>query len=341
YRGRLANAYLPVVAESTVTDRRRNRLWEPLNFRLVDIRPEAGGPLHLINTTLNTSSSRRQKLRSREGDSMVLSPLFCGSSATGYRHTADYLDGELTLSTAFSVSGAAVDPNTFATRSRAISFLMTLINARLGFWTRNPDSARQRRWLPSWYRFMLREMFGVGLAETQADIHLSDGGHFENLGLYELVRRQCRYIVVCDAAADPQTTLSDLGRAMQRVRADFGAEIELCADPLVRVNDDGMAERAYTTGKVRYADGSEGDILYLRAALCANLSADIYAYWRTNPSFPDQTTVDQFFDEMQFDSYRQLGLELMSKLLEDKPDSFETLFRQLAATGKTAEKVSA
>ncbi|MDC0664115.1 patatin-like phospholipase family protein [Marinobacter sp. SS21] len=341
YRGRLANAYLPVVADVARADRRKGRSTKPLNFRLVDIRAEAGGPLHLINTTLNTASSRQQKLRSRGGDSMVLSPLFCGSSATGYRRTEDYLDGELTLSTAFSVSGAALDPNTYATRSRAISFLMTLINARLGFWTRNPDSAHQRRWLPSWYRFMLREMFGIGLAETQSDIHLSDGGHFENLGLYELVRRQCRYIVVCDAAADPGTTLSDLGRAMQRVRADFGAEIELCADALARVNDEGMAERAYATGKVRYADGSEGDILYLRAALCPSLSADIYAYWRTNPSFPDQSTVDQFFDEMQFDSYRQLGLELMAKLLVQQPDSFETLFRQLAPVGAPASTESA
>lgn len=329
YRGRLANAYMPVVATPTRSTGHQKRSEDPLQFRLMDMRPEAGGPLHLINTTLNTTNSRQEKLRSREGESLVLSPLYCGSTATGFRRTSDYLDGELTLSTAFSVSGAAVDPNTFVTRSRALSFLMTLINARLGFWTRNPQAERQRPWLPGWYRYMFREMFGLGLSETQAEVHLSDGGHFENLGLYELVRRQCRYIVVCDAGADPNTTLFDLGRAIQRVRADFGAEVVLCADDLAEKADDGMAAQAWTTGKVHYADGSEGDILYLRAALCAGLSADIYAYWRSNPSFPDQTTTDQFFDEMQFDSYRQLGLELMSKLLVSQPEDFASLFQQV------------
>lgn len=331
YRSRLANAYLPVVAEPGKSP--PDAAWpvDPLHFRLTALDPQDGGPLHLINTTLNTTSSRQEKLRSRGGESMVLSPLYCGSAATGYRRTRNYLGGDLTLSTAFSVSGAALDPNTYATRLRALSFLMTLINARLGYWTRNPARPRQRRWLPGWYRFMLREMFGMGLSESQSDVHLSDGGHFENLGLYELVRRRCRYIVVCDAGADPNATLFDLGRAIQRVRADFGAEIQLAADGLARKGADGMAEQAYTTGTVTYADGSQGEILYLRAALCPELSADIYAYWRANPEFPDQTTTDQFFDEMQFDSYRQLGLELMSRVLAAQPANFTEVFAQLKA----------
>jgi hypothetical protein len=82
-------------------------------------------------------------------------------------------------------------------------------------------------------------------------------------------------------------------------------------------------------GRIRYADGSDGEILYIKTALSADLSADIYAYWRANPSFPNQTTTDQFFDEMQFDSYRQLGLELMSGLLADGVESFEALFARL------------
>lgn len=324
YRGRLADAYLPVVANpgSETAD------WpkDPLRFRLTELHPSSGAPLHLINTTLNTRNSRRQRLQSRGGASMVLSPLYCGSAATGYRHTGDYLGGAMTLSTAFAVSGAAVDPDTFSTRSRPLSFLMTLLNLRLGVWTRNPRSIRQWRWLPGWYRYMLREMLGLGLAETEAEIHLSDGGHFDNLGLYELVRRRCRFIVISDAGADPDTSLSDLGRAIQRVRADFDAEVMLSADELVRRTADGMAERADVWGRVRYADGSEGQILYLRAALCPGLSVDIYAYWRRNPSFPNQTTADQFFDEMQFDSYRQLGLELMTAILAGAPRDFATLF---------------
>lgn len=327
YRGRLADAYLPVTAEAAATDEGRGR--DPLHFRLCDIHPRHGGPLQLINTTLNTSSSRHERLRSRQGESLVLSPLYCGSSATGYRRTSDYLGGAMTLSTAFSVSGAAVDPNTFVTRSRALSFMMALLNLRLGYWARNPAAEGRGSWLPGWYRFMLREMLGVGLAETEADVHLADGGHFDNLGLYELVRRRCRFILVCDAAADPGGTLFDLGRAIQRVRADFGAEVELCADRLARSPERPLLEHAFAAGTIRYRNGSEGRILYLRAALCQNLSADIYAYWRANPGFPDQTTVDQFFDEMQFDSYRQLGLEVMSQILDPKAADFAELFAGL------------
>jgi len=319
YRGRLAHAYLPVVGDSGT---------DPLHFRLADIDPDSGAPLHLINTTLNTSSSPREKLRSRRGDSLFLSPLYCGSAATGFRRCRDWLDGNLSLSTAFAVSGAAVDPNTYATSSRALSFLLTLLNLRLGFWTRNPASERRGGWLPGWYRFMFREMTGCGLAENRQDIHLSDGGHFENLGLYELVRRRCRYIIVCDAGADPNTTLFDLGRAVQRVRADFGAEVELDVEALQA--DQRPLRQACLNGRVRYADGSSGEILYIKASLSDDPSADIYAYWRANPDFPNQTTTDQFFDEMQFDSYRQLGLEVMRELLGDS-DGVEQLFRRRQA----------
>ncbi|NVK40783.1 MAG: patatin-like phospholipase family protein [Oceanospirillaceae bacterium] len=329
YRGRLANAYLPVVA----TD---GELADPLHFRLADLKPETGAPLHLINTTLNTSSSKLEKLRSRRGDSLFLSPLYCGSGATGFRLCRDWLGGNLSLSTAFAVSGAAVDPNTYGTSSRALSFLMSLLNLRLGYWTRNPASERRGSLLPGWYRYMFREMSGCGLAETGQDIHLSDGGHFENLGLYELVRRRCRYMIVCDAGADPDATLFDLGRAVQRVRADFGAVVELDVESLNIADAPLRGVRLF--GQVRYADGSFGDILYIKASLSADLSPDIYAYWRANPEFPNQTTTDQFFDEMQFDSYRQLGLEVMSGLLRDAT-SVEQLFSRAREAGTSDKAV--
>ncbi|GGO77464.1 hypothetical protein GCM10011348_07060 [Marinobacterium nitratireducens] len=318
YRGRLANAYLPVVAAG-------GDMADPLHFRLADLDPDTGAPLHLINTTLNTSSSKQERLRSRRGESLFLSPLYCGSSATGFRLCRDWLDGNLSLSTAFAVSGAAVDPNTYATSSRALSLLMTLLNLRLGYWTRNPASERRSNWLPGWYRYMFREMSGRGLAETEPDVHLSDGGHFENLGLYELVRRRCRYIIVCDAGADPNTTLFDLGRAVQRARADFGAQIELEVESLHA--PDSPLRRAIRFGRVRYADGSMGEVLYVKASLSEDLSADIYAYWRANPDFPNQTTTDQFFDEMQFDCYRQLGLEVMAGVIADAA-GIEQLFQR-------------
>lgn len=315
YRSRLAEAFLPEVESSAAACDNADR---PVLFRLSEVSPDSGAALHLINTTLNTTSSRNPKRRSRNGENMILSPVFCGSSATGYRRTSSYLGGRLTLSTAFSISGAAVDPDTYATKSRPISFLMTLLNARLGAWVDNPrKTPRKWRW-PAWYQLMLREMLGHGLSENEAKIHLADGGYFENLGVYELLRRKCRFIVVSDAGADPTCGLGDLGQAIQRARADLGADVEICADRLMKERPDALAERAHLLGKVTYADGSTGEILYLKAMVARHLSADIYAYWRANAAFPNEPTSDQFYGELQFDSYRELGLQLMSSVIGDE-----------------------
>ncbi len=322
YRSRLAEAFLPSVAPDDQ---------HPALFRLADVRAESGGPFHIINTTLNTTSSTDAKRRARNGENMILTPLYCGSSATGFRRTTSYLRGELTLSTAFAVSGAAVDPDTYATNSRPVSFLMALLNVRLGVWVANPrHEPRRWRW-PAWYQLMLREMLGIGLDEKQARIHLSDGGHFENLGVYELLRRRCRYIVVSDAGADPDATLADLAQAVQRARADFGADVNICADPLFHRDERLPRQRVHLVGDVIYADGSRGEILYLKALVRADLSADIYGYWRTNPEFPNQSTANQFYGEMQFDSYRELGRQLTEGIIGESDTSIEAVFARWRA----------
>lgn len=351
YRGRLAEAYMPQVqtnaavrstpATSTPTastptastaitstpTASTHRL--PLQYRLAELTPSSGAPLQLINTTLNTTSSKQEKLRSRNGENLVLSALYCGSTSTGYRRTSSYLNGGMTLSTAMSVSGAAVDPDMYATKARPISFLMALLNIRLGIWTLNPRMAPRRWRFPAWYQLMLREMLGVGLAETKTHVHLADGGHFENLGVYELLRRRCRYIIVSDAGADPDCTLADLGKAVQRARADFAVEVDICADRFYHERDEQLRQHVHVLGSIRYADGSQGELLYLKAMLREQLSADIYGYWRSNPAFPNQSTADQFYDEQQFDAYRELGLQVMLDIIgeADKP-SVESLFER-------------
>jgi hypothetical protein len=318
YRSQLAEAFMPVIA----ADGAPEHAHQPLRFRLTDVKASSGGPFHIINTTLNTTSSLDSKLRARNGENLILTPLYCGSAATGYRRTSDYLRGELTLSTAFSVSGAAVDPDTYATKSRPVSLLMALLNVRLGVWVRNPRQEPRRWRFPAWYQLMLREMLGIGLSEKDSRIHLADGGHFENLGVYELLRRRCRYIIVSDAGADPACTLADLGQAVQRARADLGAEVDICADPLFHGNgsDAVTRKRAHLVGQVLYADGSRGEILYLKALLREHLGADIYGYWRTNPEFPNQPTSNQFYGELQFDSYRELGRQLMAGIVGEESD---------------------
>ena len=306
YRARLSDAFLPSFGGDS----------DPGDFRLDELGPDRGAPLHVINTTLNTTSSQNERLRSRQGASFSFSPLYVGSTPTGWRRVDHYAGGAMALSNAFTISGAAIDPDTFATNARAVSFLLALLNVRLGFWARNPRCAHQRDpWRPWWWIFIAREMLGIGLDETRRHVHLSDGGGFENLGVYELIRRRVRYLIVTDAGADPQTTLGDLGQAIERVRVDFGAEIDLAADRLYHQRDAALAQQPFALGTIRYADGSSGQILYIKPVLCAGLSADIYAYWRAHPAFPDEPTSEQFFGEAQFEAYRALGQQIVTGLL--------------------------
>jgi hypothetical protein len=337
YRNRLMEAYMPVrvrdergqeedipIMDESVTPP------APASERDADLCfihtiPQTAAPYHIINTNIQTVGSRLPKLKERGGDSFIFSPLYCGSDCTSYAQSRDYIKGKVNLATAMAISGAAVDPNTYATRSRPLTFIMTLLNVRLGYWMRNPRTTGipNIQWRnPSWYK-IFSEMFGRGLSERSPCIHLSDGGHFENLGLYELVRRECEYIIVCDAAEDVNYVFNDLAKAVERVRVDFGAEISIDTRPIRLINKARkISKEACVVGEVRYKSGLKGVIVYLNTTLVDNLTEDIYAYQRKNPAFPDQGTGDQFFDEQQFEAYRELGLQLGVRY-----------FSQLAAPG--------
>lgn len=151
-----------------------------------------------------------------------------------------------------------------------------------------------------------------GKNEKNRFIELTDGGHFENLGLYELVRRRLPRIIVCDAAADPDYAFNDLANAIEKVRVDFGASIKVDVTPLVpgkpsAYDDIGQADTACVPGKIRYADNTEADLFYIKTTFFRDLPADLRAYKKSNEAFPDETTADQFFDEKQFEAYRELG----------------------------------
>ena len=193
------------------------------------------GPYHLVNTTMNIAAGHELAWQERLAESFILSPLYCGSKTTGYRpatrilkrdlkndevergnggsapstEMSGYGDG-IRLGTAISVSGAAVNPNAGYRSSPLVTILMTVLNARLGLWLGNPNGTGWRRSAPASALHLLKEMLQLTTNEDKY-IHISDGGHFENLGAYELVRRRCRYIVVCDAGADPGLSFWDLG----------------------------------------------------------------------------------------------------------------------------------
>jgi len=277
-------------------------------------------PYHLINTTLNLVDGSELAWQQRKAASFTFSPLYCGykfpdtvsQPADAFAETIEYMRGP-TLGTLMAVSGAAVSPSMGYHSSPAVTFLLTVFNVRLGRWCPNP---RRDEAVPAvtprfgWF-YLLRELFGLTNARSKF-VYLSDGGHFDNLGLYELVRRECRLIIVCDAGQDKDMCFEDLGNAIRKCRIDLGAEIDIDVADLRRDPTTGLSLSHFALGKVSYASGARGTIVYLKPSLLGDgvEPLDILQYKDAQPNFPHQTTLDQWFDEPQFESYRKLGLTI-------------------------------
>ena len=221
----------------------------------------------------------------------------------------------ISLGTAITISGAAASPNMGYNSSALLTLVMTLFNARLGWWLGNPR-ARANEWRkpgPSWgIRPFIDEAFGR-TTDSSAWVYLSDGGHFDNLGLYEMVLRRCRLILVSDASADPQFAYEDLASAVRKIRIDLGIPIEM---EQVRMPIPG---RHCATARVLYsaADGpnaQDGVMVYIKPCMTGDESPDIANYATREKTFPHQTTADQFFDEAQFERYRRLGLHTIETI---------------------------
>lgn len=346
YRDRLMELFLP--DEKTV----RKCTWQPASeanskklheFHISDDEQKKfPGPYHIINTNLIQVDAEGAKYRGRGGDSFILTPLYCGSNATGWRCTEQFNGGTMTLATAMAVSGAAVNPHAGVsgrgpTRNRLVSFLMSFLNIRLGYWARNPRSTRMMWIKPNYfYPGVWKGLLGMGFDEKSICIELSDGGHFENLAVYELIRRRVKTVIVTDGGADPEFNFSDLANLVERVRVDFGVEIDFagfnapmcdllpgsgCAISEYKKKYD-LAKRGYAIGKIRYPqtqehEALEGTIYYIKTTLTGGLPEDIYGYKSAHKDFPDETTADQFFDEAQFEAYRELGYQITKKMLAE------------------------
>ncbi len=367
YRDRLMETFMPNIDEVIKNGRHDiDGATDADSLRLSEIeQAKNNSPYHIINSNIVLVESPNKKYRGRGGDNFILSPLFCGSEATGWMKTDQYMNNEMTLATAMAISGAAANPDTGVggegpTRNRALSLLMSLLNIRLGYWAPHPnpeihpqdksnkgvsglkDINPLHGFRPNFFHPMLTStMFGnfikkiidlfhgrkkkgsyLGKTENSHFIELTDGGHFENLGLYELIRRKLKIIIVCDGGADSDFEFSDLANAIEKILIDFGVTIALDISPLIpaRKIDRNIglrcAERGYVIGDIFYPDNSIGKLIYIKTTFTKGVYADLICYKKKNPLFPDQSTSDQFFDEKQFEAYRGLG-HFIAKQLTD------------------------
>jgi hypothetical protein len=337
YRHRLARCYLG--ATRLPPDARR-----PQNFTGFDddddvpLAQLAGGattgPYPIVNCALNLGGSTDLALHTRHSASFTLTPLTCGSAyvsrrddeppltggaplpVIGFFPTADY-GGKAdapTLGQAISVSGAAASPNMGYHTSTLMAFLLTVFNLRLGWWFPHPSKSSVKRSSPLFNLFgLVSELFG-GASDTSRFLMVSDGGHFENLAAYELVRRRCGTIVISDAECDPKLTFEGLGTLIRMCEVDFGVTIDLKVDD-IRLASSGWSGKRHAKGTVKWGTWAppgtpDGTIVYLKASMTGQEETPILQYKSSHHDFPHESTGDQFYREDQFESYRQLGREV-------------------------------
>lgn len=254
-----------------------------------------------------------------------------GGPRFGYQNTRRFETGdrpkgtELTLPSIMAVSGAALSPLMGRFTYPPLRFLMALTNVRLGIWVRNPTHPSWDSSTPTpqtrtgrmkaairdgWYEpgalYVLREALGALTCDDRF-VYLTDGGHWENLGLVELLRRRCTDVICFDASSDQTGAGQDLGRAMALARSELGADIDLDPRPTLRTDPDTPAEDLAVRGVIRYPDGPEGRLVFAKATLVPGASWDLQAFKARDGRFPNHPTSQQIFTDEQFEAYRSLG----------------------------------
>jgi hypothetical protein len=308
------------------------------DFPLARLRPPliAGGPgaydgpYPIFNTSLNLLAGQDLAFRDRLAASFVLTPYYCGSDPTGFQKTPYGVSTRfnLTLGRAMTISGAAADPN-MPLQSSAQVALLTVLNARMGWWMQNPRAGDA--WAAKSPDLgVIDSLFQEALGLTDARgkyIHLSDGGHFDNSGVYELIRRRCRFVVAVDAAEDLNDASENLAAMIRQVRTDLGIRIEIDTSPL-RKDDKGLSKWHVAVGIICYDDVDEdaaaGTFFFVRSSLTGDEPADLKNYAARDPQFPHHPTItNQFFDETLFESYRALGYHLADSVFVEAAADFD------------------
>ncbi|MGF6570057.1 hypothetical protein ABH945_002168 [Paraburkholderia sp. GAS333] len=302
--------------------------WEKLfGLRLRDTASTGTFPIHIINCFAQFSRANGRsrevlkksfedssldpirEMKRRGGVNFACTPHFCGSRATEYLATSQWESRGTFESSAqdrfwtlVAASAAAVD--THPTRMSPMKRMaLVFLNVGLGVWVRNPSITGKLA--TSWPSFTcnIRNLLEVN-APSDAWIRLSDGGHFENLGLYELVARKCTRIVVVDAGYDPNYEYFDLAIAARRCLEDFGASINLDIER--------GRPSVVTRGKIEYRNGSAAlpaELIYIKLSALDSHSLPLRLRAAYDAGFPHESTFNQFVDDDFVQAYFSLGKE--------------------------------
>jgi hypothetical protein len=333
---------------------RQSRLSGQAGLPVPHDEPARRPPLHVVNVALNLVAGEKLAWQQRKAESFTVSPYHSGSMFLGYRDSFAYgaPDGGISLGTAVTISGAAASPNMGYHSSPALAFLLTLFNIRLGWWLGNPGPVGQKVYKQAHPSSNIAPMIAEATGQTNDSyewVYLSDGGHFENLGLYEMVLRRCHHIVLSDAGADPQFAFEDLGNAIRKIRTDLGVPIDIEHMFMFPRSLDGQDKegRYVATATIRYSavDGEKavnGKLIYIKPCVYANspyFPRDVYNYAKSSSDFPHEGTGDQFFSESQFESYRALGRHAINEICCNYDDPRMPIAKQFRSVAQFADFV--
>lgn len=321
----LARLYQERVASCYLQDYARTRLGELCA-------DGSAAPYPLLNSTVNLPGSPSPELRGRRADFFVFTPDHVGSVMTGYAETPRLgeVEPELDLAAAMAISAAAVA----SYRGQATHWLETLaiglLNLSLGRWLPNPGKIDHLSGRPPGRMAALWKEIRGRLSEEETFVHLSDGGHIENLGLYELLRRRCKLIVAVDGECDGRIDCGSLIQLMRFAAIDLDTRIEIDLSELVP-DEKGLSQSHFSFGTIDYDTAHRGRergyLVYIKSTMTGNEPAYVTEYRRRHSSFPHQSTANQLFGEDQFEAYRALGEHSAADLFGEDFTTAEKLAR--------------
>jgi hypothetical protein len=244
----------------------------------------------------------------------------------------------LAVMTAVGMSGAAVSPAMGRMNRGSTGALLALANVRLGMWMPNPrylaeapnegETGRRPGFPRRRLNYLVKEVFGVHDI-GDAYVYVTDGGHWENLGVVELLRRHCTEVFCFDASGSMTDSFGTLADAITLAAQELGVTIELGYEPLRAVAAGGrlnrFVERDCAVGLIHYPDGGRGLLWYAKASLTSDAPERLRAYKEKTDIFPCHPTSDQFFDTEQFETYRELGAFTTRHLLRVRSQVIQVL----------------
>ncbi|RVJ44662.1 patatin-like phospholipase family protein [Sinorhizobium meliloti] len=269
--------------------------------------------------------------RGRNADFFIFSKHATGSESTRYADSESLwtVEPDLDLAAAAAISGAAVSSSMGRIGIGLLGPTLALLNLRLGFWLPNPSTPRtgDRNWEDIFRLYLFAEAFGR-LRSDSLRIYVTDGGHIDNIGLYQLLKRRCKFIIVIDGEADPGMNFSAFADVQRFARIDDGALVSLDWRPVRHAALQRLADRSkthtestatphYAVGNIVYENGEEGILLYVKAAVRGDEPNYVLDYERRYPDFPHEATSDQFFSEERMEAYRALGFHAVNAALSD------------------------